>query len=106
MVRIVPLLGLAAFVAVWHWMLHRRTRGRSGSPLWGAFTATAVSILFMVAGAVGYELTNGVPFTLSTGWRGRVLWPEIWMGLGSAAIAVYFWRIGLRSIRESSDGGS
>ena len=52
---------LLAFVAAWHWVMYRRSRGRTWSPLWGAFTATAVATLFVVAGALGYRLEGGVP---------------------------------------------
>jgi hypothetical protein len=70
------------------------------SPLWGAFTATAVSILFIVAGGVGYKLTHGVPFTHSTEWTGQVLWSQIWVGAAAALLAVFLWRAGLRSLRS------
>jgi hypothetical protein len=70
------------------------------SPLWGAFTATAVAILFVVAGAGGYRLERGVPFTIAA-WSGTVLWSEIWGGIGVALIAIYLWRRGLRSLRRS-----
>jgi hypothetical protein len=105
MERIVAILALAAlvaFVAAWHWLLYRRSRGRTSSSLWGAFTATAVAMLFVVAGALGYRLEGGVPFTIATAWSGTVLWSEIWVGTGVALIAIYFWRRGLRSLRRST----
>jgi hypothetical protein len=100
-VAILALAAVLAFVAAWHWLLYRRSRGRTWSPLWGAFTATAVAILFVVAGALGYRLEGGVPFTIAAAWSGTVLWSEIWVGIGVALIAVYLWRRGLRSLRRS-----
>jgi len=104
MERIVAILALAAllaFVAAWHWFVYRRSHGRSLSPLWGAFTATAVAILFVVAGALGYRLERGVPFTITAAWSGTVLSSEIWVGIGAGLIAIYLWNRGLRSLRRS-----
>ena len=104
MERIVAILAFAALlacVAAWHWFVYRRSHGRSLSPLWGAFTATAVAVLFVVAGASGYRLQGGVPFTIAAGWSGTVLWSEIWVGIGTALIAAYLWHRGLCSLRRS-----
>jgi hypothetical protein len=95
------LAALLAFVAAWHWVLYRRARARTWSPLWGAFTATAVAMLFVVAGALGYRLEGGVPFTIAAAWSGTVLWSEIGVGIGVALIAIYLWHRGLRSLRRS-----
>jgi hypothetical protein len=94
-------LSLLVLLGLWGRFLHATSAGRASSPLWGAFTATAVAILFVVAGTVGYKLDHGVPFTISTAWSGRVLWSEIWVGAGAALVAVYLWRVGLRSLRTS-----
>ena len=99
---ILALAALLAFVAAWHWFVYRRSHGRSLSPLWGAFTATAVAVLFVVAGAGGYRLHGGVPFTIAAAWSGTVLWSEIWVGIGTALIAAYLWHRGLRSLRRSA----
>ena len=85
-----------------HWFVYRRSHGRSLSPLWGAFTATAVAVLFLVAGALGYRLEGGVPFAIAAAWSGTVLWSEIWVGIGAALIAAYLWHRGLRSLRRSA----
>jgi hypothetical protein len=90
-----------AVVAAWHWVLYRRSRGRTWSPLWGAFTATAVAMLFLVAGALGYRLEGGVPFTIAAAWSDRVLWSEVWVGIVVALIAIYLWHRGLRALRRS-----
>jgi hypothetical protein len=96
------LVGVVVVVVGWHWFINVQSGGRARSPLWGAFTATAVAILFVVAGAVGYKLTHGVPFANRLEWTGRVLWSEIWVGAAAAVVAVFLWRAGLRSIRTSS----
>jgi len=101
-VAILALVALLAFVAAWHWLLYRRSSGRTWSSLWGAFTATAVAILFVVAGALGYRLERGVPFTITAAWSGQVLWSEIWVGTGVALLAIYLWQRGLRSLRRSA----
>ena len=95
------LLAVAAFVIGWHWFVHAKSGGRSRSPLWGAFTATFFAILFVVAGAVGYELNHGVPFTIASAWAGRVLWSQIGVGAAIAVVAVYLWRVGLRQLRAT-----
>lgn len=99
MQQVVAVLALVAFLAAWQWFLYKRTGGRVWSPLWNAFSATAAAILFLVAGALGYQLTNGVPFTVRTAWSGKVIWSEIWIGTAAAVLAVFLWRLGLRSLR-------
>ena len=97
--------GIAVFVtfvavlALCQSLLHRQSGGRLRSPLWGAFTATAVALLFVVAGVVGYKLTHGVPFTHPSEWTGQVLWSQIWVGAAAALVAGFLWRAGLRSLR-------
>ena len=97
-------LVFVALLALWQSFLYRQSGGRLRSPLWGAFTATAASILFIVAGAVGYKLTHGVPFTNRSEWTGQVLWSQIAVGGVAAIVAVFLWRAGLRSIRTGSGG--
>ena len=92
-------VGFVAVLAVWQTFVYRQSGGRIRSPLWGAFTATAVAILFVVAGAVGYKLTHGIPFTHRNEWTGQVLWSQIAVGAVAALVAVFLWRAGLRSIR-------
>ena len=97
------LVGVVVVVVGWHWFINVQSGGRARSPLWGAFTATAVAILFIVAGAVGYKLTHGIPFTHGLEWTGRVLWSEIAVGVAAGVAAIFFWRAGLRSIRASAN---
>ena len=98
---VVIVLALIAFVATWHWFLYRKTGGRSLSPLWIAFSTTTLASIFLIAGAAGYRITGGVPFTVPSAWTGRVIWSQILVGTGVALVAGFFWRRGLRSLRTS-----
>jgi hypothetical protein len=40
-------------VALWTLFLYRSSGGRMWSPLWLAFTSTALAVVFLVAGVVG-----------------------------------------------------
>jgi hypothetical protein len=94
------LLAVPVVLVGWHWFIHKKSSGRSRSPLWGAFTATFVATLFTVAGALGYEINHGVPFTVASAWAGRVLWAQIALGAVVGLVAVYLWRVGLRQLRN------
>ena len=95
------LLAVPVVVIGWHWFTHQETGGPRRSPLWGAFTATFVAVLFTVAGVMGYEINHGVPFTIASDWKGRVLWSEIALGAALALVAAYLWRVGLRQLQDS-----
>lgn len=92
-------VAFVAVLALWQSFLYRQSGGRLRSPLWGAFTATAVAILFIVAGVVGYKLTHGVPFTHPDEWTGQVLWSQVGVGICAACLAIFLWRAGLRTLR-------
>ena len=96
------LLAVPVVVIGWHWFIRQKTGGRRRSPLWGAFTATFVAVLFTVAGMMGYEINHGVPFTIASDWTGQVLWSEIALGAAVGLAALYLWRVGLRQLRDSS----
>jgi len=93
-------LALIGLLGAWGRFTHARSGGRATSPLWMAFTATTMAGLFVVAGAVGYKLSHGVPFANRLAWTDSVIWSEIWVGAGLALMAVYFWRTGLHSLRS------
>jgi hypothetical protein len=99
--RAIPLLMFAAFLAAWTWFLYKRSGGRMWSPLWIAFSATATSLLFLTAGALGFTLSRHARFVAGTAWSDSVIWWEVWVGIGAALMAAYFWRRGLRAIRPS-----
>lgn len=96
-----PVLVVFSFLGLalaWHWFLYKKSGRRPWNPLWLAFTATAAAIMFLVAGAVGYQLSHGVPFTVASAWKDRVIWSQIWAGAAIVVVAVFLWRRGLRSI--------
>jgi hypothetical protein len=94
-------LALVAVAAFWQWLVYRQSNGRTHSPLWIAFSTTTLAIIFVTAGATGYRLSHGVPFTMSSAWTGEVIWSQIAIGACVALLAAYFWRLGLRSLRTS-----
>jgi hypothetical protein len=106
--RVVSLLIVVAVLVAWLWLVPAGARSRRQSPLWGAFTATAAAILFVTAGAVGYKLNHGLPFTVTSAWTRSVIWSQVWVSLAAALAAAPLWRVGLQSIRrslqESADG--
>ena len=69
-------------------------------PLWPAFSSTFVSILFLGAGVVGYNLNRHERFVTGTSWRGGVIWWQVWVGVGLLVFAAAMWRRGIRSIRQ------
>jgi hypothetical protein len=99
MVGIVVVVALVAALGAWGRFQHTSSRGRMMSPMWLAFTATALSILFLTAGAVGYKINHGMPFMVPTAWTDHVIWRQIWVGAGAAVASVFLWRAGLRSLR-------
>jgi uncharacterized membrane protein YhdT len=101
MERLAIMLGLLAVVVMWHRFMYRQSNGRTQSPLWMAFSTTTVAILFITAGATGYRLSHGIPFTVASAWSGKIIWSQIGVGAGVAVLAAYFWRLGLRSLRTS-----
>jgi hypothetical protein len=93
------LLPLVIFLALWTWFIYLRSGRRAWSPLWLAFTTTALALLFVGAGAVGYTLSKRARFSDETAWADGVIWWQIAVGFGAALAAIYFWRQGLRDIR-------
>jgi hypothetical protein len=73
---------------------------RPGNSLQMAFTTTAVGVLFMVAGVMGYSLDRHERFVSGATWKDHVIWWEIAVGAVALLIAVGFWRAGLRWLRE------
>ena len=64
-----------------------------------AFSMTAASALYLVAGFIGYTLDRHDRFVARTAWAGSVIWSEVAVGTAIALVAVFFWRKGLRAIR-------
>lgn len=67
-----------------------------------AFTFTACALLFVGAGAMGYNLSRHEAFVAGTAWTGHVLWWEVGMGVAAVPLALYFWRRALRSLARES----
>lgn len=102
MATAIAVFGFLAVIAAWNLFLYKQSGGRMWSPLSMAITATATAILFVVSGSIGYTLNRHDQFVAHTAWTGGVIWWQIGVGLSAAAVAVFLWRMGLRSIR--SDG--
>ena len=98
---LLAVMAVLGFISAWHLWQYRSSDGRTWSPLWGAFTFTSVAILFVVAGALGYKITHGVPFANPEEWTGHVIWSQIAVGVVAALLAAWLWRLGLQSIRKS-----
>ncbi len=68
------------------------------TPLWLAFSATAASIMFVVAGAIGYNLSKHSRFLAGIAWSPAVIWWEIGVGVALAVLSALLWRQGVRSL--------
>jgi hypothetical protein len=97
--RLIPIIVVIAAVTSWRWFEQVLTGGRARSPLWMAFSMTAVSAVYLVSGLIGYTLDRHDRFVARTAWAGDVIWSEVAVGSAIALVAVFFWRKGLRAIR-------
>lgn len=95
---VLPVLVFVSFLAAWWRFLYVRSGRR---PLWLAFSATVVAVLFLVSGSIGYTLSRHERFVAETAWADGVIWPQIAAGLIAAAFAGVFWWKGVRTIRSS-----
>jgi hypothetical protein len=95
----IPVLVIIALVVGWNFFIYKQSGGRMWNPLWMAFSATAVAVLHVGAGAIGYTLNRHQRFVAHTPWTGHVIWSEIGIGLLAGLVAVYCWRQGLQRIR-------
>jgi hypothetical protein len=60
------------------------------------------SVLFLCAGAFGYNLSTHDRFVEGTAWRDGVIWWQVWIGVAVLVFAGAMWRHGLRAIRSGS----
>lgn len=92
-------IGVAVTIAV-----SRRVHGRrSRSPLWGGFTLTAASALFLVSGLMGFNLDQRVRFASGSAWSdGPIFW-QLVVGLVLVPFAVHFLRRGIRDLKQQSN---
>src|SRR4029453_9601989 len=98
--RAIPVLVIVALVVGWNFFVYKQSGGRMWNPLWIAFSTTALAVLFVGAGAIGYTLSRHDRFVAHTAWTGHVIWSEVGIGLLAGLVAVEFWRKGLQSARS------
>lgn len=82
-----PFLLIVAAVA-WHRLINKRAR----NPLWIAFSFTALALVLIIAGAIGYTLDRRTRFFAGTGWTGSVIWSEVWLGIAMLIAAAFLFR--------------
>ena len=75
-------------------------RDRRWSPIWGAFTATTVSAVYLIAGFSGYHLERRARFFSDAAWSNGIIWWEVGAGAAVMPIALYFWRRGAAEIER------
>ncbi len=100
MERAIPVLVIVALVVAWNVLVYKQSGGRMWNPLWLAFSITAVAIVYVVTGVIGYTLDRHDRFVAHTPWAGHVIWSEIVVGVLAGLVAVHFWRKGLQGLRQ------
>jgi hypothetical protein len=73
-------------------------RNKALHPLHAAFTASAIAILLIMSGAMGYTIKKSNWSFVTGTWSNGVVWWEISYGMVALVFAVYFWRKGLRTV--------
>jgi hypothetical protein len=90
--------GLLVLGIGWHFVYSRSGRPW-WNPLWMAFTLTAVALLYLVAGFIGYEVPRHNPFIDSPAvWVGQVVWPQVVFSSIMLLISGPLWWLGLRRL--------
>jgi len=97
--RVIPVLLVLALVLGWNVLIYKQSAGRMWHPLWIAFSLTALAVISVGAGAIGYTLDRHDRFVAHTAWAGHVIWSEIAVGCFTGLLALYFWRKGLQRVR-------
>jgi len=97
---ITPILivaGLLVLSVGWH--VYRRSGRPWWNPLWMAFTITAVALLYLVTGFIGYEVPRHNPFIDSPAvWVGQVVWPQVAFSSVMLLMSGPLWWLGLRRL--------
>ena len=91
---LLSLTALVAAVAYWH----HRSEPRMRSPLWGAFSVTALVIMLLVTGSVGHRLDRRARFFAGASEADGVIWSQVGIGVALMPLAAYLWRRGLRDL--------
>ena len=99
--RAIPALVIVGIVVVWYVFINEQSKGRMWTPLWLAFSVTAMAILYVGAGATGYMLSRRDRFVAQTAWAGHVIWWEVAIGVVAGLVAILFWRKGLQALRPA-----
>ena len=86
-----PGLVVVPFLAAWWWFLHRFGSDRFRNPFQMAIGFTAAAALFIVAGAIGYDLIPHDRLVNGTAWSDTVIWWEVGLGVTLLSAAAYFW---------------
>ena len=98
MESVVAVMAVVAVIAAGTWFQYRLSRGRMWTPLWMAFSTTATSILFIVAGTLCFNLSRHARFQDGSAASPDVIWWEVGIGVALAALSMLFWRRGIRNI--------
>ncbi len=102
MEAVVAVSAVVAVVSAGIWFQYRLSRGRMWTPLWMAFGTTAASLMFLVAGTMGHNLSRRERFLTGADVSQGIIWWEVGIGAALAALSLFFWRRGVRSIQSAS----
>lgn len=70
-------------------------------PLWLGFSATAASVLYVVSGLIGYNLSKHDRFVAGSVWKDGVIWWEVLVGLALVPVAILLLRRGARDVERT-----
>jgi hypothetical protein len=93
---VVAVLAMSSYYHGW-W---GRDGQRRRSALWGGFSATFGSLLFIVTGLLGVDVNTRNFLIRESAWTGSVIWPQVLVGLALIPIAAYLLRRGIRNIQR------
>jgi phosphatidylglycerophosphate synthase len=97
-----PILIIAGLLVVsvgWNYFASKRSGRPWWNPLWMAFTLTAVALLYLVAGLLGYDVPRHNPFIEKPAiWVGHVVWPQVAWASTALLLSGFFWWRGLRRL--------
>jgi hypothetical protein len=100
-----PGLVVVPLLAAWWWLLRRFGGDRFRNPFRIAISLTAVGALFIVAGAIGYDLISHDRLVNGAAWSDAVIWWEVGLGIALLAAAAYFWRVSFGHIGSNRRAG-